>query len=196
MDEQFNENDFEALKQGDDDALDKLYRANFNYVLGLLVHKYGASTENAKDIFSESVLILQAKSIEGKIKWGNIKGYLLKMSVNFVRQNQRKTKNRIKLFETYINELDSDTMDFDGLVADEEEKYKIELQKQKIVALKWAMEQINETCRDLLTDTVIKGLKPRFLFEKYGYKNARVLTDRNSRCKKKLLNLVQQRLST
>lgn len=198
MNETFNEQDFENLKNGDLKALDKLYVANYDYVLGMLVHRHSTIKQDAEDVYVDAIMKFHKAIQENKIVWGNTRAYLLKIAINLKWERKKRNVSVVKKMETALDLFYEEKQEgnFDKVIAKEEEMQALSLQERKMVALKWAWGELNDVCRELLNDTIINDMKPRFLVEKFSYKNARVVTDKKMKCKEKLLKLVQKRLAT
>ena len=197
MSETFNEQDFEELKKGSQLAADKFYKINYSYVLGILIHRQGASREDAEELFTDAVIKFQNKVQKGEVVWGNMRAYVTKIAINYLREKQKRDNSLLKKTEQALQVFYDEKTDesFDKMVVQEEKLQEMELSALKAKAVNWAMSQLDDTCKELLNDTIIKGIKPRFLVEKFSYKSARVVTDKKVKCKKKLLELTQLRLS-
>ena len=185
----YTKEDFEALKTGDKESLGFVYKTFYEYVTGILRFKYKANINECNDVYGDAILKFQAAAINETVIYGNIKAYLTKVSVNVFRQNQRDRISRVKKYELFL----SDPMHERNSYVNDEFEFDEE-RKKLIEAVKWGMAQLGEVCRNILTDTIIKGLKPGKIFKNYNYKNARVLTDRKAKCKKHLLELVIKRI--
>jgi len=197
MNDTFSESDFEELKQGNTRALDKLYVNNYQYVLGMLIYRNGASREDAEDIYMDALLKFHTAVIEDKVVWGNINGFLLKMALNILKERQRKESSIAKRLELALTSFyeEKEAVEFDKVLEAENEAAAELFNQKKIEALSAAWEKLGDVCRELLQDTIVNGVKPRFLLDKYEFKNARVITDKKVKCKKKLLKLVEEQLT-
>ena len=183
----YSREDFESLKTGDNESLGFVYRVFYGYVTGILFFKYKANIDECKDVYRDAILKFQAAAINETVVYGNIKAYLTKVAVNILRQNQRNRISLVKKYELFLNDPINKNDSFDDDFENEE--------RQKLIdAVKWGMDQLGELCRNILTDTIIKGLKPGKIFKKYNYKNARVLTDKKVKCKKSLQELILKRI--
>ena len=198
MNESFNEDDFEALKNGDTQMLDKLYVDSFQYVMGTLIHKKGVAREDAQDFYSEALLRFHTAVLSDKMSWGNVKGYLLRIALNLLVEKHRendtyvqKTENALRVFYE-----EKEEKYFDKVVEKEDAEEVESMNVKRLRAMDWAWNELSEVCREILEDTVINDLKPRNLMAKYSYKNTRVITDKKIKCKQRLLKLTQKRLKT
>jgi len=183
----YSKEKFEAFKTGDKESLGFTYKTFYKYVTGILRFKYKVSINECNDVYGDAILKFQAAAINETVVYGNIKSYLTKVAINVLRQNQRDRISRVKKYELFLSDPMNKSNSFEFEFEDEERKKLIE-------AVKWGMTQLGELCRNILTDTIIKGLKPGKIFKNYNYKNARVLTDRKVKCKKHLLELVMKKI--
>lgn len=189
------EQEFLSLQQGNETLLDKVFKENYQKVMEILCYRYKVNKADAEDIYMETILRFRDKIFEGKVEYGNIQAYLSKTATHLFFNRQRDQSSRMKKMENYlVTQKQEMVVEGDTLQQAEEDAEIAGVQKNKINAMRWAMQKLDETCRKLLTDTIILGLKPSAVFEKYGYKNARVLTDKKGRCKKALKALIEQKL--
>lgn len=189
------EQEFLSLQQGNESLLDIVFKENYTKVVEILRYRYKADKADAEDIYMETILKFRDKVIDGKVTYGNIQAYLSKTATHLFYNRQRNQSSRMKKMENYLVAQKKEVfVEGDILQKAEEEAEIAAIQKNKINAIRWAMKKLDETCRKLLTDTIVLGLKPSAVFEKYGYKNARVLTDKKGRCKKALQGLIESRL--
>jgi len=191
-----NKLEFEALKNGDDKALDKAYTTYHNYVVGTLINRYKCDRRQAKDIYADTILKFQDLVIANKIVYGNLQAYITRIAVNMFMERKRRQLSKLKKMQNYLasQKDDSESSQLDIMILKEEEAYRTKVEKQKIKAIRWAMKQLCNTCQGVLKDTIIKGIKPYMIAEKYGFKNGRVVTDKKVRCKKKLIALIKDKL--
>lgn len=188
------EQEFIQLQKGDFTLLDKIFKENYQKVIETLRYKYQTDLAEAEDIYMEAILKFRDKVLEGKVSYGNFQAYLSRTAVNTFINKRRDATSRMKKMEAYLISQ-NDKGEKQSALEIEEERKEIEgIQAHKVNALRWAMKKLDKVCRDLLTDTIVLGLKPSMIFEKYGYKNARVLTDKKVRCKKALQKIVAEKL--
>jgi len=186
----YSKEDFEDFKSGDNTALGFTYQTFYEYVCGILHFKYKANIDECNDVYGDAILKFQAAAMNDAVIYGNIKAYLTKVAVNVLRQNQRDRISHAKKYELFL----SDQINKSNSYVNDDFEIEDEQRKKLIEAVKWGMTQLGELCRNILTDTIIKGLKPGEIFKNYNYKNARVLTDRKVKCKKHLLELVKKKI--
>ena len=176
------QHEFEQLQQGNDQALDTIYRSYYSYLTGLLHYKYDCQVADAEDIFTDTVLKFREKVMANEVSFQNIKGYLTTIAVNMLRDRWK--KKPLQSVEEMIAELDErdNNEGSDSMILNEERENEL----KKIDALRKALAERGQRCQDLLTDTMYKDIPPRFLVEKYQFKNARIITSEMVRCKDRL----------
>lgn len=180
--------DFELLCSGNEEVLDQVYLTYYSKVTGILIFKYHCDKSLAEDFFIEALLKFREQALAQKIRYQNLLGYISRIAINLFINHQKQQQKELETRKVFFDQHDSKTelVLSNGL---EEEK------NAKSLAMEEAFQELGNPCRSLLTDTIVKGVPPRKLVEKYALKNARVLTDKKVRCKKKLLNLYLHRVS-
>ena len=160
---------------------------------GVLVYKYQAGLAEAQDVYADSVLRFREQVQKGGLTFGNLRAYLTRIAVNLCLEQRRGIQSELKRCEAFFRGQSQQTAE-DPLVAREEADATEQQRNDRLTAIQTAMKALDRVCRELLTDSIAKGIAPRFLAEKYGFKNARVVTDKKARCKKQLKSLVQEYL--
>ena len=180
--------EFELLKIGSEKILDRIYVACYAKVTGVLIYKYRVTREDAEDFFAEAVLKFREKAVREEVEYRNPEAYLMRTAINLFLQTKRQQDRKQSAIEGFqrVQDQDAQLEVFDSV---EQEK------TEQADAIRAAFLELGEPCHELLTDSILKGIPPRNLAEKYGYKNARVLTVRKGRCKKKLLELFLAKIS-
>ena len=186
--------DFERFAAGDEPCLSAFYKAHYGYVTGWLVYREHCPLEKAREIYTDAVLRVRDKAMQGEVAAGNLRAYLLKTAINFWKMSQRKETSLLKRHEKYLEQLPDETSlpDFDQLVKSEEETGLEQQQQRNILVVQRALAMLGEACRQLLSDTILQGIKVGVLVEKYGLKDARSVTAKKQDCKGQLQRLVQK----
>lgn len=186
--------EFERFATGDEPCLSAFYKAHYGYVTGWLVYREHCPQENAREIYTDAVLRVRDKAMQGEVTAGNLRAYLLKTAINFWKMSQRKETSLLKRHEKYIEQLPAEKAleDFDQLVKSEEETGLEQQQQRNILVIQRALTMLGEACRQLLADTILQGIKVGVLVEKYGLKDARSVTAKKQDCKGQLQRLVQK----
>ena len=179
----FTMEDFELLKREDGEAYKKFFKLTYQSTVKTLLSK-GASLEDAKNCFQDAVLKFVYMVRAEKIQYEScvkLKGYVYTIAWRaFLALSNRK--------ETFLSAASFNIASDSGeeLVIQEERISRERKQKMVVAALK----KMHEPCRGILTDTIVKSIKAKYLMEKYGYKNANSFKDRKSRCLKELKTLI------
>lgn len=160
------------LKQGDENTLDLLYKQHYRMIIKLIVKNNG-SEEEAKDIYQESLIVLwqKAKS-ENFILTSKISTYLYSICLNL----WRKELERKKRFSYEMKE-GSDILDMD--------------RDERISIINKCIQQLGETCRDILTYYYFDRLSMVEIAEKMGFANSDTSKTKKYKCKKELDILVK-----
>ena len=164
------------IKQGDSEAIKKLYIDCFPYCANFL-YKMGADTETAKELFSEAVSIFYEKLVAGFTLNPNcaVKTYLCAIVKNKWLA-KRKGNNRFEdLDEQYENLPDLSNEDL------EEKNWKEEKKKE----MKEAIANMSPRCREVLTKFYIHGLSLDEIAEQLGITKA-ALKVTKTRCMNQL----------
>jgi RNA polymerase sigma factor (sigma-70 family) len=160
------------LKQGDENTLDLLYKQNYRMMIKLIVKNNG-SEEEAKDIYQESLIVLWQKIRDPNfILTSKISTYLYSICLNL----WRKELERKKRFSYEIKE------EVDIIDMDRDERIKI---------INKCIQQLGETCRDVLTYYYFDRLSMVEIAEKMGFANSDTSKTKKYKCKKELDLLVK-----
>ncbi len=190
-----SEETFEALCNGDERALTSYYRDNYGYVVGFLVYRHAADRTEADDCYTDAVLKLRDKAMQGALVFGNLRAYLLKTAIMLLAERRRGARSLLRRHEAFLSEQPNDGDDTDPLIGQEDARSTEQTARREAHAMQAALATLDETCRQLLTDTILLGLKVGELAEKFGLKNPRVVTDKKIKCKEKLRTLILTELS-
>jgi DNA-directed RNA polymerase specialized sigma24 family protein len=186
--------EFEQFSAGDENSLSEFYCAHYSYVTGWLIYKEKCPQGHASEFYNDAVFRVRDMSVQGKLKPGNLRAYLLLTAINLWKMEIRGGTSLLKRHEKYLEQLPDNynELDFDTLIRSEEDA-NLEINQQRTtLAIQRAMEQLSDACRKLLTDTIVNGKKVGGLVEEYGLKNALGVTAKKQDCKKQLRRLVEQ----
>lgn len=188
------EQEFAHFASGDENALQQFFKAHYGYVTGWLIYREKCPQDRAGEFYTDAVLRVRDKAMQGELEAGNLRAYLLRTAINGWKMEQRRETSLLKRHERYLEQLpgDLDDSDFDALLRNEEETGLETRQQQSILAIRRALKLLSEACRQLLTDTIINGIKVGGLVEKYGLKDARGVTAKKQDCKGQLQRLALQ----
>ena len=185
------EQEFAHFASGDEKALQQFFKAHYGYVTGWLIYREKCPQDRAGEFYTDAVLRVRDKAMQGELEAGNLRSYLLRTAINGWKMELRRETSLLKRHERYLEQLpgDHDDSDFDALLRNEEETGLEVRQQQSMLAIQRALKLLSEACRQLLTDTIINGIKVGGLVEKYGLKDARGVTAKKQDCKGQLQRL-------
>lgn len=186
--------EFERFAAGDETELTAFFKQHFGYVTGWLIYREKCPPDQAREWYADAVLRVRLKAMQGEVNAGNLRAYLLKTAINFHKMEQRRESSLLKRHERFLEQLPPNAADedFDQLIK-EEETAGIDLKQQRnILVLQKALALLGDACRQLLTDTILHGIKVGQLVEKYGLKDARGVTAKKQDCKGQLQRLVHK----
>lgn len=187
---------FARFAAGDEQALQDMYKTHYAYATGWLIYREKCPRDRADALYTDSVLRLRDKAMAGELEEQNLRAYLLKITINAWKMEQRRELSLLKRHERFLEQLPphDHEEDFDLLLRSEEETGLALEQQRKTLAIRAAFERLSEACRQLLTDTIILGLKVGGLPEKFGLKDARGVTAKKQDCKNQLKRFTLERL--
>ncbi len=188
------EQEFEHFASGDEIALQQFFKAHYGYVAGWLIYREKCPQDRVGEFYTDAVLRVRDKSMQGEVEPGNLRAYLLRTAINLWKMELRHQTSLLKRHERYLEQLpaDLDDANFDALIRSEEETGLETRQQQSMLAIQRALKLLSDACRQLLTDTIINGFKVGGLVEKYGLKDARGVTAKKQDCKGQLQRLTLQ----
>lgn len=186
--------DFTQFAAGDEQALQRLYKAYYGYVTGWLVYREKCPADRAAEFYTDAILRIRDKAMQAELEAGNLRAYLLRTAINFWKMELRRESSLLKRHEKYLEHLPGELHDveFDSLVQHEEATGLEQRQQRNTLAILRALELLSEGCRQLLTDTIVLGMKVGGLVEKFGLKDARGVTAKKQDCKGQLQRLTLQ----
>lgn len=188
------EQEFAHFAAGDEKALQQFYKAHYGYVTGWLIYREKCPPDRAGEYYTDAVLRVRDKTIRGEVELGNLRAYLLRTAINGLKMELRREHSLLRRHEQYLKQLPdiAAEADFDALIRSEEETGLEMRQQRNVLAVQRALALLSEACRQLLTDTIVNGLKVGGLAEKFGLKDARGVTAKKQDCKGQLQRLTLQ----
>jgi RNA polymerase sigma factor (sigma-70 family) len=172
----------ESIRNGSNDqALSYLYDKPLRKIRKYILSNNG-STEDANDIFQDSVVILFNQIINNKYKSDlDLDGFLFSVSRNLWIDKVRREKRMLnKDFTIETNHTDFNDQLKDLIV------------KEKSAALRTVFEKLDEKCRKILHYTIYEKLSMKEISVKMGYSNENVAKSNHYRCKTYLAKLVKE----
>lgn len=164
----------ERISQGDEKALDYLYRKYYRMMTRIVTSNNGTE-QDAKDIFQDALIVFWQKATSGKlVLTSKISTYIYSICQNLWRKElERKSKlvHEAKDGEEFI---------------DHDSKERTRIIQECIAAL-------GDTCQKVLTYYYFDGLSMELIAEKMGFANTDTAKTKKYKCKKKLDELVKSK---
>ncbi|MEN0004336.1 MAG: sigma-70 family RNA polymerase sigma factor [Bacteroidota bacterium] len=161
--------------------------------------KLTGSRADAEDVLMEALYKLWINLESGKVKHqANLKGYAFTMAKNIWINQKRKS---VREYSTDPHELplhENQPMpyasgeEFDPIVFQEEEEAALSLKLQEEKALHKALKKLDTSCKNLLTNFIVKKYSLKKLQEKMGLASTNAVKTAKYRCKKKLIALYKE----
>ncbi|MEQ6119543.1 sigma-70 family RNA polymerase sigma factor [Reichenbachiella sp. MALMAid0571] len=167
----------EKVSQGDEKALEYLYKKHYKMMTRLVINNNGTEDE-AKDIYQEALVAFWQKAIAGNlVLTSKISTYLYSVCLNLWRKElDRKGK---------FAESDKEEFTFQ-----EFEK------KERIRIIHECIEELGDTCRNILTYHYFDGMSMTDIAKKLNLANTDTAKTKKYKCKKKLDLLIKRKYSS
>jgi len=167
-----DQNILKRIKNGDESALDNLYKKHFRLMLNL-VTKNNGSEQEARDIFQDALIVFWQKAISDDfVLSSKISTYLYSICQNL----WRKELERKKRFEE----------------SDKENSVENNLEKNEMIKIVHdCINQLGDSCKEVLTLYYFDGLSMDKIAQKMGLANSDTAKTKRYKCKKKLDNLIR-----
>ena len=164
----------EKIRQGDESALDYLYKKYFKMMAKLIITNNGTEDE-ARDIYQEALIVFWQKAVSNNlVLTSKISTYLYSICQNLWRKElDRKSK---------LSYEDKDGAD--GFDPDRDERIKI---------INNCINELGDTCRKLLTYYYFDEMSMSDIAEKLGFANADTAKTKKYKCKKHLDSLIKSK---
>lgn len=162
------------IQQGDETALDYLYKKHYKMMLNLVLKNNGSEDE-AKDIFQDSLIVFWQKAVSGDlVLTSKISTYLYSICQNLWRKElERKTR-----YGTQTTEKSDDS----HLQAEKQER---------INAILKSIDSLGDTCKQILTYHYFDKLSMQKISELLGFANADTVKSKKYKCKQELEKIIK-----
>ena len=167
---------FEQICQGDERALAELYTKYYRMMTKLVISNSGTEDE-AKDIYQEALVVFWQKAVSGK------RGLTSKISTYVYSICQNLWRKELDRKRRLSNE-EKDGVEYSNY--DQEERARI---------IQEGINDLGETCRNVLMFYYFDGLSMQDIADKLGFANTNTAKTKKYKCKKKLDELVKSRYS-
>ncbi|MDH5602958.1 MAG: RNA polymerase sigma factor [Cyclobacteriaceae bacterium] len=163
---------FERICQGDEKALEYLYKKYYRMMTKLVISNNGTEQE-AKDIYQDALLVFWQKAIsKNLVLTSKISTYIYSICQNLWRKELERKKR-------HTNES-GDSFEFQDI--EKKEKARIMLE---------CIDNLGETCKKVLMYYYYDGMSMQDIAEKLGFANTNTAKTKKYKCKQKLDHLVK-----
>ena len=167
---------FERIKQGDEKALEFLYKKYYRMMTKLVITNSGTE-EEARDIYQDALIVFWQKATSGNlVLTSKISTYVYSICQNLWRKELDRKKRLSNEEKDTAVSLDTDTPE-----------------REKIIAR--CIDQLGETCKKVLMYYYFEEMSMQDIAEKLGFANTDTAKTKKYKCKKKLDELVKAQYS-
>jgi RNA polymerase sigma factor (sigma-70 family) len=155
------------IRQGDEGALDYLYKKNYKMMTKMVINNSGSEDE-AKDIYQDALIVFWQKAVSGNLVLSSkISTFIYSICQNLWRKElERKSKLSSEEKDSpEINDVD---------------------RRERIEIINTSISNLGETCRKILTYYYFDNLSMNDIAEKMGFANADTAKTKKYKCKKEL----------
>jgi RNA polymerase sigma factor (sigma-70 family) len=161
----------EGLARSDKRAIEIIYRENYNMVQSLIINNSG-STDDAKDIFQEAMIVLYEKVRSGAFELNClIKTYVYSVS-------RRLWLKRLQQMNRYVPAVEN----LQDTVLVEEDVEENERINSEFQAMEKAISSLGEPCKSLLEAYYLEKKRMQEIALFFGYTNAENAKNQKYKC--------------
>jgi len=174
---QMNETEiFERIKQGDEKALELIYKKYYRMMTKLVVTNSGTE-EEARDVYQDALVVFWQKARSGNlVLTSKISTYIYSICQNL----WRKELDRKKRLSNETKDA-SENIDLDGP------------EREKVMAK--CLNQLDETCRKVLMYYYFDEMSMQEIADRLGFANTDTAKTKKYKCKQKLDELIKSQYS-
>lgn len=163
---------FERICQGDEKALEFLYKKYYRMMTKLVISNSGTEQE-AKDIYQDALVVFWQKAVSGKlVLTSKISTYIYSICQNLWRKELDRKKRLSNEEKDGVEYVDVDS-------------------KEKARIIHECIDQLGDTCKQVLMYYYFDGLSMQDIADKLGFANTNTAKTKKYKCKKKLDELVK-----
>ena len=167
---------FERICQGDEKALEELYKKYYRMMTKLVITNSGTEQE-AKDVYQDAIIVFWQKATSGNLTLtSKISTYIYSICQNLWRKELDRKKR-----------LSNEEQD----VAEHVDMEKAE----RIRIIKNCINQLGDTCRKVLTYYYYEKMSMTEIATRLGFANTDTAKTKKYKCKKKLDELIKSQYS-
>ncbi len=161
----------EGLANNDKKAVETIYKDNFNMVQSLIINNNGSS-DDAKDIFQETIIVLYEKVRSGTFELNcQIKTFVYSVS-------RRLWLKRLQQQNRYSSPGDS----MENVVAVDEDIEAHEQRNTEFEMMEKAISNLGEPCKSLLEAYYLQKQNMQVIAANFGYTNADNAKNQKYKC--------------
>ena len=167
---------FERICEGDEKALEELYKKYYRMMTKLVITNSGTEDE-AKDIYQEAVLVFWQKARSGNfVLTSKISTFIYSVCLNLWRKElDRKSR---------LSHEEKDTP-----------QYQDQDRQERIKIIRLCIDQLGDTCKKVLTYYYYDRMSMTEIAERLGFANTDTAKTKKYKCKKKLDEIVKAQYS-
>ena len=167
---------FERVKEGDEKALEFLYKKYYRMMTKLVITNSGTE-EEAKDVFQDALVVFWQKARSGNlVMTAKISTYIYSVCQNLWRKELDRKKRLSNEEKDVAVKMDLDTPE-----------------REKIIAK--CLSQIGETRRKVLTYYYFDDMSMQEIADRLGFANTDTAKTKKYKCKQKLDELIKAQYS-
>ena len=167
---------FERICQGDEKALDLLYKKYYRMMTKIVITNSGTEDE-AKDIYQDALIVFWQKAVSGNlVLTSKISTYIYSICLNLWRKELDRKKR--------LSHEEKDSPEYQD--QDSKESSRI---------IRECINDLGDTCKRVLTYYYFDGMSMTDIADKLGFANTDTAKTKKYKCKKKLDTLVKERYS-
>lgn len=160
-----------GLASSDKKAVETIYKENYNAVQALIINNNGSS-DDAKDIFQEAMIVLYEKVRSGTFELNcQIKTYIYSVS-------KRLWLKRLQQLNRYSSPIEG----FEATVQVDDEIEEHEKRDSEFEMMERAINSLGEPCKSLLEAYYIQKQNMQVIASNFGYTNADNAKNQKYKC--------------
>lgn len=168
----------QGLATSEKKAVETIYRENYNMVQSLIINNNGSS-DDAKDIFQETLIVLYEKVRSGSFELNcQIKTFVYSVA-------RRLWLKRLQQMSKYSSPVEG----MENVVAVEEELEEHEKRNDEFEMMEKAITSLGEPCKSLLEAYYLQKQNMQVIAANFGYTNADNAKNQKYKCLMRLKKL-------
>jgi len=172
------------IRQGNEDALVRIYLKHKPEFIGWAVKKFNLSQEECEDIYQDTILVFRNNIVSEKLVELNssVKTYLFAVAKNLAL----KKKSRLS------NQYSEHQVEKEPLTPMEDSAHEVLALAERQQIITSIIDKLKEPNRSILKMYYYQNLSMREIAEKLNYKNEKVVKAQKVRCMNELKKMVRE----